>query len=205
VHESCRTTVTLHVRLGTFLEQLVDMQTPPTISYVGFDPEPDLRALVERHLRDLERYHPRITTGRVSVEAPHHRHQTGTKWHVHIEIRVPGDDLVVDHEREIEKRHEDPAAAVRDAFKAIRRKLQDHARRMDGRIKAHPSQARARVSQVFPGEGYGFLRTDDDRDVYFHAHSVLGARLEDLAVGQAVIFVEEAGERGPQASTVRTA
>jgi cold shock CspA family protein len=51
---------------------------------------------------------------------------------------------------------------------------------------------------------YGFLTSDDGREIYFHKNSVLGRAFPPLHVGTAVRFVEEAGEKGPQASTVVT-
>jgi cold shock CspA family protein len=61
------------------------------------------------------------------------------------------------------------------------------------------------VTQLFPFEGYGFLTTDDGRQVYFHRHSVLDEAFERLEVGGVVRFVEEPGDKGPQASTVALA
>lgn len=53
-----------------------------------------------------------------------------------------------------------------------------------------------------PQEGYGFLETPDGREIYFHRHSVLHGHFDDLQVGTEVTFVEEAGKKGAQASTV---
>ena len=39
-------------------------------------------------------------------------------------------------------------------------------------------------------------------EIYFHEHSVLESGFAGLKVGTEVHFVEEAGEKGPQASTV---
>ena len=59
------------------------------------------------------------------------------------------------------------------------------------------------MSKILPQEGYGFLASDDGREIYFHKNSVLGRAFPRLKVGTTVRFVEEAGEKGPQASTVR--
>jgi cold shock CspA family protein len=58
---------------------------------------------------------------------------------------------------------------------------------------------------LFPEEGYGFLATPDGREIYFHRHSVLHPGFDRLAIGTEVRFVEESGEKGPQASTVAIA
>src|SRR2546427_559512 len=61
--------------------------------------------------------------------------------------------------------------------------------------------------RLMPGssahEGYGFLRTRDGRQIYFHRRSVLHDGFERLAIGTEVRFEEEDGSDGPQASTVQ--
>jgi cold shock CspA family protein len=53
-----------------------------------------------------------------------------------------------------------------------------------------------------PEWGYGFLETPDGRELYFHEHSVLDGGFPELEVGSEVRFIEEPGEKGPQATTV---
>ena len=50
---------------------------------------------------------------------------------------------------------------------------------------------------------FGVLETPDGRDVYFHRNSVLNGDFPKLSLGARVTFVEEMGEKGAQASTVR--
>ncbi len=56
---------------------------------------------------------------------------------------------------------------------------------------------------MIPGEGYGFLTTQDGREIYFHQDSVLNRGYSSLRIGAKVTFAEEEGEKGPQASSVR--
>ena len=93
--------------------------------------------------------------------------------------------------------------AIDDAFKAAGRRLQDYVRRQRGDIKSPSLLPEARVSKILPQEGYGFLSSDDGREIYFHKNSVLGRAFPRLKIGTIVRFVEEPGEKGPQASTVR--
>ena len=81
--------------------------------------------------------------------------------------------------------------------------MQDFARRQHGDVKHHEPTPQARVVRLFPDESCGFLATEDGREVYFHKDSVLGAGFKRLRVGTLAAFVEEQGEKGPQASTVR--
>jgi cold shock CspA family protein len=179
------------------------MQVPVTIAFDGV-PESDAvqRAILE-HARALERYYDRITSCRVVVARPQHRHRQGDLYTVRIDLTVPGDEVVVNRERRFDHAHEDVYVAIRDAFHAARRGLEDAVRRMRGAVKHHEPSVTGRVARVFPEEGYGFITTDDGREVYFHRNAVVGGRFERVRVGDAVRLEVEAGERGPQASTVR--
>jgi cold shock CspA family protein len=114
-------------------------------------------------------------------------------------------DLAESHEPSKHAAHEDIYVAIRDAFNAASRKLQDFARRRRGKIKVHEVAPVARVARLFPIEDYGFLETPDGREIYFHKNSVLQPGFDRLEVGTEVYYSEEVGEKGPQASTVRVA
>ena len=72
---------------------------------------------------------------------------------------------------------------------------------MQGHIKAHEAQPTGRVTHL--ESDFGVLETSNGRDVYFHRNSVLNGDFAKLSLGARVSFVEEIGEKGPQASTVR--
>src|SRR4030043_380004 len=103
---------------------------------------------------------------------------------------------------QITVRNLDLAEAIRDAFDAARRKLEDFARKQRGDVKQHETLPHARISALFLDKGYGFLTTVDNREIYFHEHSIVNRDFGHLKVGMEVRFVEEEGEKGPQASTV---
>lgn len=145
----------------------------------------------------LDSFYPKITSCRVIVEAPHRHKNKGLLYNVRIDLTVPGSELVIKREP-----HEDIYVAVRDSFDAARRRLEELARRQRGQVKQHEASPTARVLRLFPLEDYGFLETPDGREVYFHKNSVLNGGFDRLAVGTEVRFAEEAGEKGPQASTV---
>jgi cold shock CspA family protein len=84
----------------------------------------------------------------------------------------------------------------------MRRRLQDYARRQRLDVKTHEGKPAARVCRLNSEKGYGYIETPDGREVYFHKNSVLGDDFKHITVGTEVTFVEEAGERGPQASSV---
>ncbi len=93
--------------------------------------------------------------------------------------------------------------AIRDAFDAARRKLQNYARRQRGAVKIHETLPHARIIKLFPEDGFGFLGTADGREIYFHSNSVLEPGFDHTKLGTEVYFIEEQGAKGPQASTVK--
>ena len=61
------------------------------------------------------------------------------------------------------------------------------------------------MSQYYPLGGYGFIEAPDGHEIYFDQRSVLDGAFDRLDVGTEVRFSEEAGEKGPQATTVTLA
>lgn len=179
------------------------MKAQPQITFRHIEPNPSLERNIRQRVRRLERYSDEIVGCRIAVEAPHRRHRKGGRFHVRIDLTVPGAELVVGRHPERSPAHEELPVALRDAFRAARRELMDWNRTRHGQVKRRETgQAEARVRWIRRGEGYGFLETRDGRDVYFHQHSVLGADFAELRPGTRVRYVEESGESGPQASTV---
>jgi cold shock CspA family protein len=165
-------------------------------------PREPVEAEVRKRAEKLERFHAGIINCRVVVEAPHRRRREGNIYMVKIDLAVPNRTIVVDREHRKRREHEDVFVAIRDAFDAAGRRLEEHARLERGDVKAHQSEPRGVVSRLFPGEGYGFIEEFGGREIYFHRHSVLDG-FDELEVGAEVRFEEEEGEKGPQASTVK--
>jgi cold shock CspA family protein len=175
------------------------MEKPITISARNLELPPLLETQVREKAEDLTRFYPRLVGCAVRVEGPGGHHRRGGPYDVTIDLRVPdGEPLLVTRQS-----GEEVEIAIKDAFDAATRKLQDFARQQRGKTKLHEEPARATVDRFVAGDDYGFLRTDDGREIYFHRNSVLQGRFDDLVVGDRVTFVEESGDEGPQASTVR--
>ena len=197
------------------------MQLTPTITFRGVERTAALEAEIMMRLRKLETYYQGIMGCRVLVELVQRHHESGNRYHVRIDLTVPGEEIVVAHEAslhaaaqdvDVEKltkvAESDPErkharVAIREAFDITRRRLQDYARRQRGTVKATARQTRGRVSQLLPIDEYGYIEAEDGHEVYFQKSSVLKDAFDRLAVGSAVSFVEERGEKGPQASTVK--
>jgi ribosome-associated translation inhibitor RaiA len=113
------------------------MQILPQVSFDGIPPSDALEARCREEIDKLQRYHERITSCRVVIGLPHRRHHKGNPFSIRIHVGVPGGEIEVSREPAEQRSHEDPVIAVRDAFDAARRRLQDFVRRQDGRVKRH--------------------------------------------------------------------
>ncbi|HVM84969.1 MAG TPA: HPF/RaiA family ribosome-associated protein [Candidatus Binatia bacterium] len=104
------------------------MELPLQISFRGMDISPATEALIRERAEKLDRFHDRITGCRVVVEAQHRHQRKGRIYHVRVDVTVPGHEIVVGREADQNHAHEDIKVAVRDAFDAMRRQLEDRAR-----------------------------------------------------------------------------
>jgi cold shock CspA family protein/ribosome-associated translation inhibitor RaiA len=175
---------------------------PLQITFRNMEPSPALEARIRALAARLDRFSTQIIGCHVSVERPHQHHQQGALFDFHIGLTVPGEEIVIRRAHSASHSHEDPYVALRDAFRAARRKLEDYERKRRGDVKTHVSPSHGHVCELYPLEDFGRIETEEGRVIYFHRNSVVGARFDDLTTGTQVRFDEEAGERGPQASTV---
>ena len=169
----------------------------------------DASPAVEQRVRErtdrLERFYDRIVDCHVMVMAPHRSQQQGRLYQVHIRIAVPGEDVVISHERPQDPAHADVYVALRDAFEAAERRLEDYARRREQHVKTHDVPQHGRVVRLFPQDGYGFVETADGIETYFHENALVDGRFADLELGDEVRveLAEQESDKGPQATTVR--
>lgn len=196
------------------------MLLPVQVTIRNIEHHEGLEDYVRREAAKLERFYNQISSCRVMVERPQ-KAASSKIYHVRIDLGVPNEELVVKHfpslhgtlrdlqtqksrgeERSV-LQHKTPKRAIREAFEEMARQLQDYARRQNGTVKSKHRAEEAVVKELLPEEGYGFLETDDGREIYFHQASVLDGCFPQLRIGTRVKFTEEAGEKGPQASTVK--
>jgi ribosomal subunit interface protein len=181
----------------------VAMEIPPQISFRGMDPSPAIEARIREHIDRLGRFHDHITSCNVVVDAPHVHSHKGKIYHVRIDITVPGTEIVVNREPELNHAHEDVYVAIRDGFRAATRQLEDVARKMSGhRTKAHAEAAHGVIARLMSEEGYGFITAPDGGEVFFSREAVSPQNGPSLAVGTEVHFTVREGEKGPYASAV---
>jgi ribosome-associated translation inhibitor RaiA len=109
------------------------MQLPVQITLRGLGHSPALEKAVRERADSLDRFHNGIVSCRVVVEAAGRHQAKGRQFSVKVDLKVPGGEIAVTHEHD-----EDVLVAVRDAFDAARRKLEDYVRVQRGDVKSHP-------------------------------------------------------------------
>lgn len=181
------------------------MKVPIQIVFRNMDRSNFIERQILEKAEKLDKVYDRIVSCRVTVEIPHKSHSKGNEHEVTIDIAVPEKKIVVNRTASGSDKSTDVAMiAFKEAFEAAKRQLEDYARKRKGNVKLHEEpQPAARIVQLFAEEGYGFLETIDGREVYFHSNSVVNDRFDRLQVGTEVTYVEQLGEDGPQASTVK--
>lgn len=173
------------------------MKLPLEIVGKGFTLTESIREDIRSEAEKLDLFYGRIMRCRVTVEGPGPHHAQG-RWQVRIDLTVPGSEITVSRQR-----GEEFAVAIRESFAAATRRLEDHVRRSRRLVKASSKPGRGTVTRLFPDRGYGFLVDEAGREIYFHRNSVLASGFDRLKPGTSVLFAEEPGDEGPQASTVR--
>jgi len=108
------------------------MQIPLQITIRDMEPSAALDTHIREKVQKLDEFFDRIMSCRVVVEMPHKHHHQGKQFNVRIDIGVPGNEIVVNRDHS-----EDVYIALRDAFSAAKRQLEDHARKVRGDIKNH--------------------------------------------------------------------
>lgn len=173
------------------------MQAPIQVVARGFVLLSWWREKILRRSEKLMEFCGWITHCRVVVESRHKHSHKKRMYNVRIDIAIPGRVLVIDREAEPSLN-----AAIDMAFDAAERRLEESVRVARHYVKVHEPPAEARVVEKYPDAGYGFIETPDERRIYFHQNSVLKGLFRRLTPGSVVRFVEEQGDKGPQARTV---
>lgn len=170
---------------------------PVDIQANGVIVTPEANAYLHERINRLRRFYPAFIGCRVVIEAPERHHRKGGPYRVDIHAEIPGADI-----RVTRTQASDLHVAIRTAFQALERQLDERAERSrpDGSVSLAPP--RGTVARIFRDEGYGFITAADGHEVYFHRNSVLPPGFDDLRPGDEVRYREEPGDHGPQASTV---
>lgn len=178
------------------------MKLPLQITWRGISQSDAIESAIREKADKLEQFYDKMMACRVTVDAPHQHGGKGNLYEIHLDITVPGGEIVVRRSPPEKHAHEDIYVVIRDVFDEARRQLQDHVRKERGDVKAHGVPRHARVLKKFPAEDYGVLETPDGREIYFHKNALIDGDFSTLHEGTEVLYVEEQGNEGPEAQQV---
>ena len=112
------------------------MKLPLDLRFIGMAPSPALAEAVQGKVAQLDRFGADLVGCRVTIEQEHkHQHQ-GRPFAVRIDLTLPGQELAINRVQD-----EDAYVALRDAFDAARRKVEDAVRIRRGEVKHHERDA----------------------------------------------------------------
>lgn len=179
------------------------MNVPIEITYRDVAKSDGVERLIHQQVTKLEKFCKYISSCRIAIERPQQHHRTGNPYRVRIDITVPpSHELVAIREPQDSDAHAQLRSVILSAFKAARRQVQELVERQRKEVKSR-DEPRALVVRLFQAEGWGFLKTPDGQEIYFHRNSVLHGDFDRLTIGTEVRFEPEEGEHGPQASSVQ--
>jgi cold shock CspA family protein/ribosome-associated translation inhibitor RaiA len=179
------------------------MQIAPEIIFHDVDRSEWVENYIVERLGHLERFAEGITRCRVTLTQEAAKHNKGNRYSVMVEVRLPPNhDLAVKKQKVIREMPTQLPALINEAFGAIENQVKKTAQLRRADVKTHDSEPRGLVASLSP-QGFGFIKSFDNQEVYFHRNSVLHGDFERLAVGTEVRFSPEEGEKGLQASSVQ--
>jgi ribosomal subunit interface protein len=108
------------------------MELPLQVTYRGMESSAALEDAVREKAAKLEQFHPRLMSCRVVIEQAARHKTQGKQFAVRIDLKAPGGEIAVNRDHA-----DDVYVALRDAFDAARRKLEDFAREIRGDVKRH--------------------------------------------------------------------
>jgi ribosome-associated translation inhibitor RaiA len=119
------------------------MTTTLDVHFHGLERSEAIEAKVNERFRKLERHFGRMTGCRVVLEAPSRNAAKPKLFRVKIEIDVPSQKpIVITHDREGGSAQDDLSLAIRDAFEAALRRVDDVGDRVNNRTRIERSRRR---------------------------------------------------------------
>jgi cold shock CspA family protein len=181
-----------------------ERELPVQVIFRDMAPSAVIQSRAIEYGQRLMRFHPRLINCRVIIAAPEGKHHRKRFYDVRIHLALPRGSLEVGRGSQRDERHTNVYAALRDAFAAAARQLEDKSRRLSGRVKHHETRPHGAVKLVRPEESYGVIETPYGDSIYFHANSVVGGAFQRLKPGDKVRYVlaSDGTGAGLRASTV---
>ena len=118
------------------------MQLPVEVTYRGVAKSDEIETLVRDKATRLDKFCDHIIRCDVIVEQVNHSQQSGSPFHVRIDVTVPpGHELVVDEKTGKHDMHEPLSKVINDSFKHMERQLKELTERQHQKVKTHENQS----------------------------------------------------------------
>jgi ribosome-associated translation inhibitor RaiA len=108
------------------------MKKPLDLRFIGLAPSEAVESAVRTRVEQIEGICADITGLRVAIEQEHRHQHQGREFSVRLDLTLPGQELALTHFR-----HEDVYVALRDAFDAAKRRIEEAVRIRRGEVKQH--------------------------------------------------------------------
>jgi cold shock CspA family protein len=181
------------------------MRVPLEISFHGLSRSDSLEKLIRKDAAKLEKVCDDLISCRIGIKLDQKSSNTSNPFKIRIEMRFPpSNNLVVTHKSGVKEAADDLPTAIKNAFKSAHRRLKQAVEKQQGDRKSHSGRdMTALVTKIFAHEGYGFIRSLDGEEIYFHRNSVPNDDFERLEPGTGVSYTVGLGKKGLQATTVQ--
>jgi len=178
------------------------MQMPLEIAFHGLPHDDRVESVIRERTAKLDGHFGRITSCRVAVERPHKSKGPGTGYAVRVDLRIPGQELVVRRDADDDAEQDPLEAVVLDAFDAAERRLERTVERVRDEAR-HPEPGGGQKAGVVKvvADDQGLIETPEGEEVRFLEGSLLDFPFADVEPGFEVEFAE--APEGGRASTVR--
>ena len=179
------------------------MKSQPIITWRNMDHSPAVDTLVRARITALERFHPNIIGCTVVIDAPQKRRVSGRGFDVRVRLEIPGPNLTVARSVRHGSAHDDVTRALNAAFSALEGRLKAKRQVVGGQeVKHHPPEIHGEIVELEGALGWGHLRADDGREVYFQRDSLVKGEWDALTLGDRLRFRERDGEKGAYATDI---
>lgn len=125
---------------------------PLQITFRHMKRSPALEARIAELAEKLDRFSEQILHCQVIVDDPRRKHRHGVPFEFHLRITLPGKEIAIRRAAPADPAHQDPYVALRDAFHAARRRIQDYERKRRLDVKSHGEPERRRIARAI-GKG----------------------------------------------------
>lgn len=173
------------------------MQLPLQIVYRGMAYSEAVEAKIREKAAKLETFHPHIMSCRITVEHEGRQRHQDKRFNVRIDLHIPSREIAVTREE-----HADVYVALRDAFEAAKRLLEEDLRMLRRQVKRHETPQHGRVTRL--NGNHGYIETPSGEEIYFSQENVATPPFESLKVGAEVQFLLEPGNNTLLAKRVCT-